>query len=87
VTISTAQITVGTARVLLAAADDSGQRVTVHNNESAQQVFLGGSDVTTSNGIHLDGKQERQMTLNPGESLYGIASNSYVVSVMIQKQD
>ena len=86
-TIATAQITVGTARVLLAAADDSAQRVTVHNNESGQQVFLGGSDVTTSNGVHLDGKQERQITLNPGESLYGIASNSYVVSVMIQKQD
>ena len=86
-TIATAQITVGTARVLLAAADDSAQRVTVHNNESAQQVFLGGSDVTTSNGVHLDGKDERQITLNPGESLYGIASNSYVVSVMIQKQD
>ena len=86
-TIATAQITVGTARVLLAAADDSAQRVTVHNNESGQQVFLGGSDVTTSNGVHLDGKQERQITLTPGESLYGIASNSYVVSVMIQKQD
>lgn len=86
-TIATAQITVGTARVLLAAADDSAQRVTVHNNESAQQVFLGGSDVTTSNGVHLDGKEERQITLNPGESLYGIAGGSYVVSVMIQKQD
>lgn len=85
--IATAQITVGTARVLLAAADDSAQRVTVHNNESAQQVFLGGSDVTTSNGVHLDGKEERQITLNPGESLYGIAGGSYVVSVMIQKQD
>ena len=86
-TIATAQITVGTARVLLAAADDSAQRVTVHNNESGQQVFLGGSNVTTSNGVHLDGKGERQITLNPGESLYGIASGSYVVSVMIQKQD
>jgi hypothetical protein len=87
VTIFTAQITVGTARVLLAAADDSAQRVTLHNNDSAQQVFIGGSDVTTSNGMHLDGKEERQITLNPGESLYGIAGGSYVVSVMIQKQD
>ena len=86
-TIATAQITLGTARVLLAAADDSAQRVTVHNNDSGQQVFLGGSDVTTSNGVHLDGKEERQITLNPGESLYGIASGSHVVSVMFQKQD
>jgi hypothetical protein len=40
--------------------------------------------VTTSNGIHLDGKEERSITLNPGEVLYGIASGSHSVSVMIQ---
>jgi hypothetical protein len=84
VTIATNHITLGTARAVVAGASQMSQRVTVHNNESAQQVFLGGSDVTTSNGIHLDGKEERSITLNPGEVLYGIASGSHSVSVMIQ---
>ena len=61
------------------------QRVTVHNNESSQQVFIGASDVTTSTGVHLDGKEERQITLNPGEGLWGISANTNSVSVMIQK--
>jgi hypothetical protein len=86
VTISTQQYTLGTARIMIAGPDESPQRVTIHNNESAQQVFLGGDDVTISNGIHLDGKDERQITLNPGEALYGISNASHAVSVMIQKQ-
>lgn len=86
-TIITQQITVGTASVLLAGPDDMAQRVIIHNADSSQQVFIGGSDVTISNGLHVDGKEERELTLNPGEALYGVSNNSYLVSVMIQKQD
>ena len=85
-TIATAQITLGTASIMIAGPDDSAQRVTVHNNDSSQQVFLGGSDVTASNGIHLDGKEERQITLNPGEALYAVSTGAHAISVMIQKQ-
>ena len=84
-TMTTAQISVTTAATLLCAANAQSQRVTVHNNENSQQVFIGASDVTTSTGVHLDGKEERQITLNPGEGLWGIAANTNSVSVMIQK--
>ena len=86
-TIATAQYTLGTARIMIAGPDDMAQRVTVHNSESGQQVFLGGSDVTTSNGVHLDGKETRQITLNPGESLYGVSTAARAIGVMIQKQE
>ena len=86
-TLSTQQFTVTTARQMIVTAASSGQRVTVHNNESAQQIFIGGADVTTSNGLHVDGKEQKDLILNPGESLYAIAASSYVISVMIQKQD
>lgn len=84
-TLSTAQISVTTSPTLLCAPDDMSQRVTVHNNEASQQVFIGASDVTTSTGIHLDGKEERQIILNPGEGLWGIAANTSSVGVMIQR--
>lgn len=84
-TMTTAQISVTTAATLLCAANSMSQRVTVHNNENSQQVFIGDSGVTTSTGVHLDGKEERQIILNPGEGLWGISSNSNSVSVMIQK--
>ena len=84
-TMTTAQISVTAAATLLCAPDDMSQRVTVHNNESSQQVFIGDSGVTTSTGVHLDGKEERQITLNPGEGLWGISANTNSVSVMIQR--
>jgi len=85
VTMTTAQISVTTAATLLCAANSMSQRVTVHNNENSQQVFIGDSGVTTSNGIHLAGKVSRQIILNPGEGLWGVSSNTNSVSVMIQK--
>jgi uncharacterized protein YdgA (DUF945 family) len=84
-TMTTAQIILTSSATLLCAPDDMSQRVTIHNNESAQQVFLGDSGVTILTGIHLDGKQERQITLNPGEGLWGIAAVSGSVGVMIQR--
>ena len=85
-TLTTAQYTVGTAAVQIVQPDDMPQRVTVHNNESAQQVFLGNASVGTATGVHLDGKEERQITLNPGESLFAVSGGSYSISVMIQTQ-
>ena len=84
-TMTTAQVSVTTTATLLCAANAMSQRVTVHNNENSQQIFLGNSDVTTSTGIHLDGKEERQIILNPGEGLWGVSANTNAVSVMIQK--
>lgn len=85
-TLSTAQYTLGTAAILIVAPDDMSQRVTIHNNDSSQQIFLGAAGVTTSTGIHLDGKEERQITLNPGEALYGVSTGAHQISVMIQTQ-
>ena len=86
-TIATAQFTINSTPTAIAGPDAVSQRVTIHNNESAQQVFIGNAGVTTSNGIHLDGKDERIITLNPGETLYAVSAGSYVVSVMTQKQN
>jgi hypothetical protein len=85
-TISTAQYTIGTAIVQIVPPDDMPQRVTIHNDDSSQQIFLGNQTVTTSTGIHLDGKEERSITLNPGETLFAIASGNRTISVMIQTQ-
>jgi hypothetical protein len=87
VTLSTAQYTIGTAVVQIVPPDDMAQRVTIHNNDSSQQVFIGNSGVTTSNGMHLDGKEERQITLNLGESLFAVSAGSHQISVMIQTQN
>lgn len=84
--ITTAHHTIGTTVTMIVPADDMVQRALIHNNDAALQVFLGGADVTTSSGMHLDGKEEREITLNPGEALYAVATADRSISVMIQTQ-
>lgn len=85
-TLQTSQFTVGTAAMLIAGPDVMTQFVTIHNDNANQQVFIGGSDVSTSNGFHVDGKEEHSFTLYPGDALYAVSSGSDNISVIIQKQ-
>lgn len=86
-TLSTQQITVGTAVTLIAGPDEMAQRIIVHNDESSQQIFIGDSAVSTTTGLHIDGKEEQTFVLNPGEALYAVVSTgTNKVSVMTQRQ-
>jgi hypothetical protein len=85
-TISTAQFTIGTAVKQIVQQATMPQRVTIHNNDSSQQVYIGNINVTTSNGLHLDGKEERQIMLNPGEGLFAVSDGDRSIGVMVQTQ-
>lgn len=72
--VSSAQVTVTTTATLLVQADTDGCRVVIHHSGGGS-VYLGGADVTTSNGLQLmnaDGFLELALPANA--KLYGIAS-------------
>jgi hypothetical protein len=50
--ISSAQVSVTTAPTLLVQADADGCRVFIHHS-GAGSIWLGGADVTTTNGFNL----------------------------------
>lgn len=80
-TLTGAQFTLGTATVVqIVANHHNPQRVTVHNqeNQSSRFAYLGGADVSSANGVHLDNGQTMEFTLNPGEALFAIASHQDV---------
>ena len=72
--ISSAQVTATTAATLLVQADTDGCRVFIHHSGGGS-VWLGGADVTTSNGFNLanaDGFIE--IVLPPNATLYARAN-------------
>ena len=78
----------GTA-VLIAVDSSSGCRITVHNTDQGNAVYVnGGSSVSTVTGFRLDAKQVVQLTLNPAEQLWAICGQGQtaVVSVLRQTQ-
>lgn len=65
-------VTVGTTAEVVVAADDVARTVYLHH-ESNQAIFLGGSDVTTANGLHMKKSQTYTIALKAKETIYAIA--------------
>lgn len=74
--ISSGQITVGTAvPVQIDGSSVNPTYLTIHNNDNTKVMYLGGSDVSTTNGLVLLKEETVQLRLNPGEALYAISSS------------
>jgi len=84
--ISSGQVTVGTADpVQIDGNSVQWTRLTVHNNDNTKVMYLGGSAVSTTNGLKLLKEETVQIDLAPGESLYAISDNgSHVISFLRQ---
>jgi hypothetical protein len=82
--ITSAAVTVGLSAVQLNTVDTDGihgQRLVVRNTGTTD-VFLGGSTVTTGNGLTLPAGGVQEMPLSPGELVFAIASVTGSVRVL-----
>lgn len=84
--ITSGQTTVGTAApVQIDGSSVNPTYLTVHNNDNTKVMYLGGANVSTTNGLQLLKEETLQFTLNPGEALYAIsADGNHVVSWLRQ---
>jgi hypothetical protein len=77
--LNTAQITVGTAAVLVLGPQDNPTKMILHNAEKSSNEFIwfgGSSAVTTLTGAHLDNASTYELTLNTGNELWAIADKA-----------
>lgn len=84
--ISSAQVTVGTARVYLTGADPNPGYVHIHNNDNTKTLFLGGSDVTSSNGLHLLKEDSIEFFLHPGRGIYAVTADGTCAVSWLKQQ-
>ncbi len=79
-----AQVTVGATATLLAGADNINRQIYIHALSNTS-VYLGGSNVTTSNGFILEKDDGYlSLTIPIGETVYAIvATGTEVVSVLL----
>ncbi len=84
--ITSGQTTVGTAAVQIDGSSVNPIHLTIHNNDNTKVLYLGGSDVTTSNGLSLLKEETLQLTLYPGETLFAVTSDgTHVISWLRQQ--
>ena len=62
--------------VLIGANGGNPYRLMIHNNDNTDSVYLGGSAVTTSNGLKLDKGVMLQLTVSPTDLLYAVSTKT-----------
>ena len=67
-----AAVAVGTEAVLLVEADDTHRTVYLHH-ESNQAIYLGGSNVSTANGLHMKKSENLAIVLPARQTIYAIS--------------
>lgn len=81
---TSAQVSVSTTVVIIVAATNFDQTVNLHNLGGGS-VYLGGSNVTTSNGYKFDNGDKLTVTVGDHEALYAVAaSGTHTVAVLSQ---
>ena len=91
-TILTRAVTLSnTTATAIVGADNMPHTVTLHNmtKSSNEYIHIGPADMTLANSFHIDPGQTVQITLRPGDVLYGMSNpNGLVVGVLdIQNND
>lgn len=80
-------VTVGTTAVLVVDADDKNREVYLHN-AGGGKVYLGGANVTASDGFHVANAESVTVQVPLKEKLYGIsASGTNAVIVLLPDGD
>lgn len=69
------QITVGLTAVRILDADDMNRRVYFHD-DSSHPVYLGGSDVTTGNGLEVPKNTLFELFIPGHEELFAVSGNA-----------
>ncbi len=83
--ISNGWTSVGTVATPIDGVHNQGSRITIHNNDNATNIYLGGADVTATTGLLLLKEQSYQFTLNPLEQLYAVSEKTgHIISWMRQ---
>jgi hypothetical protein len=74
--ISSGQVTVGTVATLIDGTSTSDFRLTIHNMNNDDGIFIGGPGVTIANGMQLLKLETLQFDMSPMSELYAVANKA-----------
>ena len=74
-------------RTLVVPASVGVQHVCIHNHEHNQnhEIFIGGPDVTLTNGMHARATETSIIQLLPMDELYAIANQASNLRILVVK--
>ena len=83
--ISNGQASIGTVATAIDGVWTNPSRITIHNNDNATGIYLGGAAVTITTGLLLLKEQSYQFDLQPLEQIYAVSDKlGHIISWMRQ---
>ena len=78
---------VANVRTLVVPPSTGVQHVCIHNHEHSQnrEIFIGGPDVTLTNGMHARATETSIIQLLPMDELYAIADSNSNLRILVVK--
>lgn len=74
--ISSGQVEVGLTPTLIDGTHNSNFKLTIHNMNNDDTIYLGNQDVTATTGLQLLKLETIQIEMNPLESIYAISTKA-----------
>lgn len=74
--ISSGQVEVGLTPTLVDGTYNSNFRLVIHNMNNDDAIYLGGSNVSITNGLQLLKLETIQLDMNPLEEVYAISTKA-----------
>jgi hypothetical protein len=83
--ISAGQAAIGLTATAIDGVSNTESIITIHNNDNATSIWLGGPNVTANNGLLLLKEQSYQFNLKPLEQIFAVSNKTgHVISWMKQ---
>ena len=83
--ISSGQTAIGTAATPIDGVWANPSRITLHNADNTDAVYIGNGNVTITNGLGVEKLQTLQFDLQPLEQLHAVSSKTgHVISWLRQ---
>lgn len=74
--ISSGQVVVGTTPVQIDGTSVSNFKLHIHNDDNQNNLFIGNSNVTISNGLILQKLDSTELNLSPNDHIYLVSSSA-----------
>ena len=74
--ISSGLVAIGTVATAIGGVHNNPSRILISNDDNTDSVFIGGSNVGTANGLHVQKLEKIQLDLAPLEQVYAVSSQT-----------
>lgn len=83
--ITNGQASIGLTATAIDGVSTTESRITIHNNDNATDIWIGGPGVTPQNGLLLLKEESYQFNLMPLELIYAVSTKAgHIISWMKQ---